>query len=48
MTWQTQHLPNDHPRVKSGSVGVLLIKLGTPDAPDPGAVKRYLKQFLSD
>ena len=48
MTWQTQHLPNDHPRVKSGSVGVLLINLGTPDAPDPGSVKRYLKQFLSD
>jgi len=27
---------------------VLLINLGTPDAPDPGSVKRYLKQFLSD
>jgi ferrochelatase len=29
-------------------VGVLLINLGTPDAPDAKAVKRYLKQFLSD
>jgi ferrochelatase len=29
-------------------VGVLLINLGTPDAPEPGAVRRYLKQFLSD
>ncbi|MEM6585020.1 MAG: ferrochelatase, partial [Pseudomonadota bacterium] len=48
MTWQTQQLPNDHPSVKSGSVGVLLVNLGTPDAPDPGSVKRYLKQFLSD
>ncbi len=28
--------------------GVLLIQLGTPDAPEPGAVRRYLKQFLSD
>ena len=28
--------------------GVLLINLGTPDAPEPGAVRRYLKQFLSD
>ncbi|MDY7097400.1 MAG: ferrochelatase [Pseudomonadota bacterium] len=48
MTWQPQHLPNDHPPVKSGSIGVLLINLGTPDAPDPASVKRYLKQFLSD
>ncbi|MEM7701730.1 MAG: ferrochelatase [Pseudomonadota bacterium] len=48
MTWQPQHLPNDHPPVKSGTVGVLLVNLGTPDAPDPGSVKRYLKQFLSD
>ena len=29
-------------------VGVLLVNLGTPDAPTPSAVKRYLKQFLSD
>ena len=28
--------------------GVLLINLGTPDAPESGAVRRYLKQFLSD
>ena len=28
--------------------GILLINLGTPDEPTPGAVKRYLKQFLSD
>lgn len=26
----------------------MLVNLGTPDAPDPGSVKRYLKQFLSD
>lgn len=29
-------------------IGVLLINLGTPDAPDARAVRRYLKQFLSD
>ena len=29
-------------------IGVLLINLGTPDAPEPGAVRRYLKEFLSD
>lgn len=28
--------------------GVLLVNLGTPDNPTPGALKRYLKQFLSD
>ncbi len=29
-------------------VGILLINLGTPDAPTPAAVRRYLKEFLSD
>ena len=29
-------------------IGVLLVNLGTPDAPDPAAVRRYLKEFLSD
>ena len=28
--------------------GVLLINLGTPDAPRPKEVRRYLRQFLSD
>ncbi len=30
------------------AVGVLLANLGTPDAPTTPALKRYLKQFLSD
>lgn len=29
-------------------VGVLLINLGTPDAATPGALRRYLGQFLAD
>ena len=29
-------------------LGVLLINLGTPDAPTPAAVRRYLREFLSD
>ncbi|MCK9541908.1 MAG: ferrochelatase [Novosphingobium sp.] len=29
-------------------IGVLLVNLGTPDAPTPAAVRRYLKEFLSD
>src|SRR5262245_15720212 len=28
--------------------GILLIQLGTPDAPTPTALKPYLRQFLSD
>jgi ferrochelatase len=28
--------------------GVLLVNLGTPDEPTPQAVRRYLKEFLSD
>ena len=40
--------PPDHPPVKHGAIGVLLVNLGTPDAPTPRAVKRYLGQFLSD
>ena len=48
MTWQEQHPPADHPPVRSGQVGVLLVNLGTPDAAEPRAVKRYLAQFLSD
>src|SRR5260370_17396455 len=30
------------------SPGVLLIQLGTPDAPTAPALRRYLRQFLSD
>lgn len=29
-------------------IGFLLLNLGTPDAPTPSAVRRYLRQFLSD
>ena len=40
--------PPDHPPVAHGRIGVLLINLGTPDAPEAGAVRRYLAEFLSD
>lgn len=33
---------------KNLSIGVLLINLGTPDAPTPKAVRRYLAEFLWD
>jgi len=35
---------HDQPR----RVGVVLVNLGTPDAPTAGAVRRYLAEFLSD
>jgi ferrochelatase len=41
-------LPPDHPRTPTPKVGVLLINLGTPDAPEARAVRRYLAEFLSD
>ena len=40
--------PDDHPPVKTGGIGVLLVNLGTPDAPDARSVRRYLAEFLSD
>ncbi|MFZ4551663.1 MAG: ferrochelatase [Aquabacterium sp.] len=39
------------PAYKHGQLprtGVLLVNLGTPDAPTPSALRRYLAQFLSD
>jgi ferrochelatase len=41
-------LPSDHPAIPAPKIGLLLINLGTPNAPEPGAVKLYLREFLSD
>ena len=32
----------------ASGIGVLLVNLGTPDAAEPKAVRRYLKEFLTD
>jgi ferrochelatase len=40
--------PPDHPALPEPKIGVLLINLGTPDAPEVRAVRRYLAEFLSD
>jgi len=40
--------PADHPPLPEQKVGVLLVNLGTPDRPETGAVRRYLREFLSD
>ncbi len=38
----------EHSRTRRRLRGVLLINLGTPDAPDRRSVQRYLAEFLSD
>ncbi len=42
------HRPADHPPVRSGRVGVVLVNLGTPEGTDRASMRAYLKQFLSD
>jgi len=42
------HWPVDHPAVKVGRVGVLLVNLGTPDGTDYKSMRRYLAEFLTD
>jgi hypothetical protein len=37
-----------HTHGSPASTAVVLVNLGTPDAPDARALRRYLKQFLSD
>ena len=38
----------DHPEVKFGKTGVLLVNLGTPDSTSWWDIRKYLKEFLSD
>ncbi|RPG95179.1 MAG: ferrochelatase [Candidatus Pelagibacter sp. TMED253] len=38
----------DHPKIKFGKTGVLLINLGTPDSTSWWDIRKYLKEFLSD
>ena len=38
----------DHPEVKYGKTGVLLVNLGTPDSTSWFDIRKYLKEFLSD
>jgi ferrochelatase len=41
-------LPEGHPPVRIGKIGVLLSNLGTPDGTSYWPMRRYLKEFLSD
>jgi ferrochelatase len=47
MTATDATTPN-HPPVKFGKIGVLLVNLGTPDGTDKVSMRRYLKEFLMD
>ena len=38
----------NHSAPQTKSFGILMVNLGTPEAPTPKAVKAYLKEFLSD
>ena len=38
----------NHPEVKFGKTGVLIINLGTPDSTNWLDIRKYLKEFLSD
>ncbi len=40
--------PAQHPPVKSGKIGVLLVNLGTPEGTSYWPMRTYLKEFLSD
>src|SRR5690606_15014351 len=40
-----QPLDNSQP-AQTSKAGVLLVNLGTPDAPERQAIRQYLKQFL--
>ena len=38
----------NHPPIKFGKTGVLIVNLGTPDSTDWLDIRKYLKEFLSD
>lgn len=55
--WPERYLPEtprpdpfeEHPPARQpGRVGVLMVNLGTPDAPTAPGIRRYLAEFLSD
>ena len=51
MASETMPTYRSTPQLEPGlpeSTGVLVVNLGTPDAPTTGAVRRFLRQFLSD
>jgi ferrochelatase len=45
---QTQRASSNEAMPTIAGIGVLLVNLGTPDAAEPKAVRRYLQEFLTD
>ena len=41
-------MESDHPKIRFGKTGVLLINLGTPNSTSWWDIRKYLKEFLSD
>ena len=41
-------MDKDHPQIKFGKTGVLIINLGTPNSTSWWDIRKYLKEFLSD
>ena len=41
-------MDKDHPQIKFGKTGILIINLGTPDSTSWWDIRKYLKEFLSD
>ena len=41
-------IEKNHPTIKYGNTGVLIINLGTPDSTNWFDIRKYLKEFLSD
>ena len=41
-------IDKNHPIVKFGKTGVLIVNLGTPDSTSWIDIRKYLKEFLSD
>jgi len=41
-------IDKEHPKVKFGKTGILIVNLGTPDTTNWWDVRKYLKEFLSD
>ena len=44
----SETLDKDHPKIKFGKTGVLLINLGTPNSTSWWDIRKYLREFLSD
>jgi ferrochelatase len=48
MTTDRAHMPDGHPEINQGRIGVMLVNLGTPDSTSTSDVRRYLREFLGD